>query len=153
MSMLAALQAAFESVPFNRHAGLHLVHVAPERAEVSLDPTPDFTQEHGVVHGGMLAALADTAAVYLVQPYLKEGERMASIEFKVNFLKPVWPGTATLRAVAKPVRIGRRVAVCETAIWQEDEVILTGLFTYMKFASTGAGTAPAPGSGASSTGP
>ena len=127
------LRAAFAAVPVNRTLGFRLVGASSEEAEVVLDPGPDLAQEHGVIHGGLLATLADTAAVYLVHPQLREGEKMASIEFKVNFIQPAWPNRGPLRARARPVRIGRRIAVCHTDVFQDDELLMTGLFTYMKF--------------------
>ena len=127
------LRTAFAAVPVNRALGFRLVSASAEVAEVALDPTPDIAQEHGVIHGGLLATLADTAAVYLIHPGLRDGERMASIEFKVNFIQAAWPDRGPLVARARPVRIGRRVAVCHAEVFQDDQLLLTGLFTYMKF--------------------
>lgn len=124
----------FARVPFNRMAGFRLVQSDSSRAEVTLNPTAAMEQEHGVVHGGMLAALADTAAVYLIHPSVGEEQRMASVEFKVNFLGPARVSSGPLRAVATPVKLGRRVAVCRSEVWQDEHLILTGLFTYLRFA-------------------
>ena len=136
--MSGSLAEDFAAVPCNRHLGFRLVAADRERAVVALDPGAELEQEHGVVHGGILAALADTAAVYLIHPFLDAGERMASIEFKVNFLKAAWPAAGELTATARPVRIGRRVAVCEATVTQAGEPVLAGLFTYMRFTpSTG----------------
>ena len=128
-----ALRAGFAAVPVNRELGFRLVQASPDCAEVALDPDPRFRQEQGVIHGGILAALADTAAVYLLLPSLGADQRMASIEFKVNFLQAAWPGRGPLRATARPVRVGRRTAVCESRVFQGDQLVLTGLFTYLKF--------------------
>ena len=127
------LRAAFAAVPVNRTLGFRLVAASAEATEVALDPGPNIAQEHGVIHGGLLAALADTAAVYLIHPRLGEEERMASIEFKVNFIQAAWPDRGLLRACAHPVRIGRRIAVCQADVFQDDQLLLTGLFTYMRF--------------------
>jgi uncharacterized protein (TIGR00369 family) len=56
----------------------------------------EFAQEYGVVHGGILAALADTAAVYLTLPHLTDAEGMTSIDFKGNFLEGARPGAGDL---------------------------------------------------------
>ena len=46
-------------------------------------------KEGGVVHGGIISTLADSAAVYTLHPYLTEKQSMASIQVKMNFLSPV----------------------------------------------------------------
>jgi uncharacterized protein (TIGR00369 family) len=71
-------------------------------------------QVHGVVHGGVLAALADTAgglATYMAVP---RGTRVATIEMKINYLEAVEGGSVTAEAVV--VRIGRHVAVVDCDI-------------------------------------
>ena len=116
---------------------LRLIQSSAERAEVAVAARADFMQEQGVVHGGLLTLLADTAAVYLTLPMLAEGERMTSIEFKVNFLEAALPGGEDLRAVATPVRAGKRVIVAECAVFQGERRILVGLFTYLRTAARG----------------
>src|SRR5271156_952316 len=71
-------------------------------------------QVHGVVHGGVLAALADTAgglATYMAAP---RGTRVATIEMKINYLEAVEGGSVTAEAIV--VRIGRHVAVVDCDI-------------------------------------
>lgn len=94
---------------------------------------PEHTQEHGVVHGAILSALADTAAVWLFHPNLAEGQAMASIEFKVNFLAPARIDGGELIAESSLVRRGKRVGVAQADVRQGDELVLRGLFTYMFF--------------------
>jgi uncharacterized protein (TIGR00369 family) len=68
-------------------------------------------QVHGVVHGGVLAALADTAgglATYMACPI---GTRVATVEMKINFLEAVEAGHVT--AEAEVVRLGRHIAVAD----------------------------------------
>jgi uncharacterized protein (TIGR00369 family) len=71
-------------------------------------------QVHGVVHGGVLAAFADTAgglATYMACP---RGTRVATIEMKINYLEAVEGGSVTAEAIV--VRIGRHVAVVDCDI-------------------------------------
>src|ERR1700685_4829674 len=68
-------------------------------------------QVYGVVHGGVLAALADTAgglATYMACP---RGARVATVEMKINFLEAVEAGTVV--AEAEVVRRGRHIAVVD----------------------------------------
>ena len=68
-------------------------------------------QVYGVVHGGVLATLADTAgglATYMACP---RGTRVATVEMKINFLEAVEAGTVF--AEAEVVRRGRHIAVVD----------------------------------------
>ena len=90
-----------------------------------------FQQEEGVVHGGVLTTLADTAAVYTVYPFLAENETMTSVEFKINFLRPVFVDDGSVTARAAVVRRGRRIALVEVDVFQARRLVAKGLFTYM----------------------
>ena len=124
------LAAHLASVACNRLLGLTLRAHDESGATVAMAPRPELAQEYGVVHGGFLAALADTAAVYALLPKLKQGERMTSIEFKVNFLAPADPKGGELVAKAAIVKAGRTVRVVTVDVRQDSRHVLTGLFTY-----------------------
>jgi uncharacterized protein (TIGR00369 family) len=123
--------ATFAATPANRLLGLRLVSRTPQRVEIEMPMRADFAQEGGVVHGGLLALLADTTAVYLLWPELQPDRTMTSIEFKVNFLAAGRPDGSALRAVATVLRLGRSVAVCESEVFQADVRLCKGTFTYL----------------------
>jgi uncharacterized protein (TIGR00369 family) len=123
--------ASFAAVPMNRALGWRLISSSPEAAEVRGPIQPSFAQEGGVVHGGIISAIADTAAVYAIHPQLPPGTPMTSIEFKVNFLRSGRMSGGELVARSQLVRRGRQVAVCNVDVIQDDVVIATGVFTYL----------------------
>jgi uncharacterized protein (TIGR00369 family) len=90
-----------------------------------------YLQEGGVVHGGVLSALADTAAVYLLFPDLGPDETMTGIELKISFVRPAVLGAGDLEARARPVKRGRRVAFCDVEVLQKRTLVAKGLFTYL----------------------
>ncbi len=96
-----------------------------------MDARPEYTQEAGVVQGGILSAIADTAAVYAFLPDLDDDQIMTSIEFKMNFLRPVEPEGEPIVARSKVIKRGRTVGVCDVAVSQSDNLVVKGLFTYM----------------------
>ena len=53
------------------------------------------------------------------------------IELKMNFLRPALTDGTDLVAIATPVRIGRRIAVCSVDIAQGDRIVAHGTFTYL----------------------
>jgi len=123
----------FGRVPVNRHFGFSLLTLRRGAAEVAMPLKRSFCQEEGVVHGGVLTTLADTAAVYTVYPFLAEGETMSSIEFKLNFLRPVFIDDGSVTAKAKLVRRGKRVALVAVDVFQARRLVATGLFTYLVY--------------------
>lgn len=92
-----------------------------------------FLQEERVVHGGVLTTLADTAAVYTIYPFLEDGRTMSSIEFKLNFLRPVFIDGGSVTAKAKLVRQGKRVALVQVDLQQARRLVAKGLFTYLVY--------------------
>jgi uncharacterized protein (TIGR00369 family) len=121
----------FYDVPVNKLFGYKLVSRSSEEAVVSMEVKPEFLQEEGLVQGGILSAIADTAAVYTFFPDLKSTETMTSIEFKVNFLRPATRSGGALTAKAKVVQRGRKIGVCSVEVSQSNLIVLKGLFTYL----------------------
>jgi uncharacterized protein (TIGR00369 family) len=126
-------ERTFAETPVNGLLSLRLCSRSAERVEVELDARPELAQEAGVVHGGLLALLADTAAVYLLWPDLPADRTLTSIEFKLNFLAAGRPGGPPLRAVATVLRKGRTVAVCESEVFQDGRRLCKGTFTYLQY--------------------
>jgi len=71
----------------------------------------------GVLHGGYLMALADSAAATLAFLNLPEGTATSTIEEKTNFLAAVREGTVTARA--ELVHKGRTTIVVQTDVTDE----------------------------------
>jgi len=121
----------FNETAVNRLLGSRLVSRAADRVEVRMLARAAMAQEYGVVQGGMLSALADTAAVYLLIPDAMERGHVHGIEFKMNFLRPARADESELVAVATPVKVGRKIAVCSVDISQGDRLVAQGTFTYL----------------------
>ena len=121
----------FNDIPVNKFFQYELISRSGEETVLSMEVREGFLQEEGLVQGGILSAIADTAAVYTFYPDLAADETMTSIEFKVNFLRPATPGRGPLVARAKVIQRGRKVGLCDVEVSQSDAVVLRGLFTYM----------------------
>lgn len=92
---------------------------------------PEIIQEKGVVHGGFLATLADTAAVYALVPDLDPDAALTSVEFKLNFLRPSVPEGGDLEARSQVIRRGRTLSLVDVDVFQEKRHVAKGLFTYI----------------------
>jgi uncharacterized protein (TIGR00369 family) len=121
----------FARVPVNKLLGFVLKSYDERSAAVAFVPEPEHAQEYGVVHGGIISALADTAAVYTIHPFLAAGERMTSVEFKMNFLAGATADRGEVVARARLIRKGRTVAVVQSDVHQGEVHVATGLFTYI----------------------
>ena len=119
----------FADVPFNRALAFELVESAAGTAVIREALQPWFAQENGVVHGGIISSVADTAAVYALR---SSGDAaMTGVEFKINFLRAARLDGGDLVARAKTVRRGRTIGVVDVDVFQGEEHIATGLFTYV----------------------
>src|SRR6202158_2768013 len=97
--------------------GFDVESVHAGRAIFRLDVRPRHKQIHGVVHGGILAALADTTAAIAAYTVIPKGVEIATLELKINYLEPV-PG-GRVKADARVLRKGRNFIVTECEIFNE----------------------------------
>ena len=98
--------------------GFDVESVHAGRAIFRLDVQPRHKQIHGVVHGGILAALADTTAAIAAYTAVPKGTEIATVELKINYLEPV-PG-GRIKADARVLRAGRNFVVAECEIFNEN---------------------------------
>src|ERR1700740_1719639 len=97
-----------------KHFGFALVVAERGKVVLRMRVGKKHLQVHGVVHGGVLAALADTAGGLATYMSCPPGARVATIEMKINYLEAVEGGSVTAEAIV--VRIGRHVAVVDCDI-------------------------------------
>jgi uncharacterized protein (TIGR00369 family) len=95
--------------------GFDVEAVEVGRAILRLDVRLRHTQLNGVVHGGILAALADTAGGMAAYTTVARGTALATVELKINYLEAV-PG-GRIRADARVLRAGRNFIVCECEVF------------------------------------
>ncbi len=81
------------------------------------------TNMYSVVHGGALAALADTA---LGAACASTGARIVTIDYSINFLKNIKAGD-TAKSVARVLHRGHKVIVVEVATYDSKDTLLTKL--------------------------
>ncbi len=91
--------------------GFELVAAEEGRAVLRMRVRARHRQVHGVVHGGIIAAMADTAGGLASYMALPRGTRVATVEMKINFLEAVDRGI--LSAEARVLRRGRNFVVVE----------------------------------------
>ena len=100
-----------EPIPYDGHMGFRLVSWSPEGAVVEADVDGRFANPTGVLHGGVLMGLADSAMGLTVTGLLAEGQAGTNTDLQMRFLRPTKDGRLT--ATARVVRRGRRTLVLE----------------------------------------
>lgn len=95
--------------------GFDLETAEPGHAVLRMDTRPRHKQLNGVVHGGILAAMADTAAAIAAYTTVPKGTALATLELKINYLEAI-PG-GRVKADAHVLRTGRNFVVTECEIF------------------------------------
>lgn len=98
-------------IPYDGFMGFRLVTWSPDGAVVEADVDGRFANPTGVVHGGVLMGLADSAMGLTVTGLLGEGQSGTNTDLQMRFLRPTKDGRLT--ATARVVRRGRRTMVLE----------------------------------------
>ena len=126
---LARLRAAFAEVAYARLLGLELTEVRRGAALLALAVRPELTRMEGIMHGGALASLMDSAAAFAVLSLLAPGDQTVTVDLTLHFLRPTTTGRLT--AHARVLRAGRRLAtVSIEATNDAGELVATALTTY-----------------------
>ena len=125
------IREAFASVPYAGLIGLELGEMKPGEAILYLGVRDELKQNQGVVHGGAVASLIDTAAAFAVVTKLESGERVTTSDLTIHYLRPITSGR--LKAVARVVRGGRRLFVLSVDVWNDQELLVaTAVTSYLK---------------------
>ena len=104
-----------ESMPFGRTLGIESVVGSADEVEATLVWTPELCTAGGVLHGGALASLADSAGALCSFLNLSSDARTVTIESKTNFFGAVRDGSVLARA--RPPHVGRTTIVVETDLF------------------------------------
>jgi acyl-CoA thioesterase len=121
--------------PFADLIGLGCEATGEGTSHCSLNITERLYNPHGVVHGGVLYALADTGMGAALYTTLEAGELCATIEIKIAYFKPVKKG----RLISKTLLVnrGKTVASLESEIFNKDVLVAKATGTYSIFTPTG----------------
>ncbi len=110
----AALRERVRLGAFHDWAGLRLVRVAAGEVEVAMEVDRRHLNPSGVVHGGVIASIADTAAGLAVRSAMPPGWLQTTAHLGVSYLAAGRPGRLVGRGRA--VRVGRRTAYAEAEV-------------------------------------
>ena len=106
------------SMPLCATLGMRVVTAEPEAVELAMDWAESLCTTAGLLHGGAVMALADSAGGVCAFLNLPTGAGTSTIESKTNFLGAIKDGTVT--ALARPLHVGGSTIVVETEVRRGD---------------------------------
>ena len=113
--------------------GAELVRLEPGYCEIRLTHRKELSQQHGFIHGGIIGALADTAAGYASFSLVPADASVLTVESKLNLLAP---GDGDLLiSRARVIKPGRTLIVAQSYVAVsgkgEEKLCATALVTMM----------------------
>ena len=110
-------QGVLASQPFSVLLGAQLTAFAPGLATIELANRPEFAQQFGLVHGGVLSYLADNALTFAGGSVL--GASVLTAEYKINYVRAARGDRLIARATV--IASSTRQAVCRCDVFSSTD--------------------------------
>lgn len=113
-------------IPFNRVLGIQILELEPGRALLAVPFRPELVGDpvRPALHGGVISALADTCGGCAVWSTIGEGDRVSTVDLRVDYLRP--GRLEDLHALGEVQRVGNRVGVAKISLFhpsRPDELV------------------------------
>lgn len=123
--------------PYPFHMAMRLTGIDLDHAVLCLETAQYHLQPYGLVHGGVLATLIDTATFWAVFMRVPEDAGLVNVDLKLNYLKPVEAGRV-LTAAGRAVRTGKTLSYAEASVYDpEGDLVAHGTSTLMTLPGRG----------------
>ena len=133
---LQALRDSVRDAPYPKLIGLTIAALEFDSCRIELSLGERHMQPFGIVHGGVLATLIDTATFWAGFLRLPEDAGLVNVDLKLNYLKAVAGGQ--LRAEGRCLRAGRQISYTEASVFDEaNELVAHGTSTLMALPGKG----------------
>jgi len=97
---------------------------------VAFEAPPEFTNRHGTVQGGLLAAMLDSATAIALIMTLPAGKTAVTTRLDTTFVKPAWPGA--LMAIAKIKERNERGAIVAAELKTGEGVVVARAYAELR---------------------
>lgn len=115
--------------PYYQLLGMEVAEIRGGESRVQMPFRQDLTHPYGIVHGGAIASLADSAVAMALIGLVEPKTRITTIEFKINFFSPVDKGE--LEAHARIIHKGSQTAVGDVEVTnKEGKLVAKVIATY-----------------------
>ena len=132
----ARVRASFARQGAMTTMGATMTRVAPGEVEIELPWAPGLTQQHGFLHGGVVASVLDSACGFAGFSLMPADCAVLTVEFKINFVAPAKGQRFRMHGVV--IKPGRTITLVEGRAWSldhgRDQLIATMSCTLMALA-------------------
>jgi acyl-CoA thioesterase len=108
----AAVQSLYLADRASQLLGIEILDVAPGRVRVAMTVRPDMVNGHGMCHGGIIFALADSAFAFACNSH---GDPMVAAGANIEFLKPS-PSGERVTAIAAEISRTPRHGIYDVSV-------------------------------------
>jgi acyl-CoA thioesterase len=127
----AKIRDRFDTNHFPRLLGIEIDALENGTARLSVEVTQKLLQLAGIMHGGAIATLIDTAVAMAIVSVSDAHAKFTTVELKVNYLRPLKEGRVV--AFARLIQDGRRIIVAECDVFDpQGKLAAKGLLTYIR---------------------
>ena len=109
-AMAARVRASFGRQAMMATLGVRLAAVERGRVQLVMDHDGKFTQQHGFLHAGAVAAVLDSACGYAAFSVMPPDAAVLTATYTINLLAPA--AGRRFSMTGEVVRAGRTLAVC-----------------------------------------
>jgi uncharacterized protein (TIGR00369 family) len=113
-ALIDGLRELLRGSGFYRWIGVELVDASAGHVEIGFEAGPEHLNLQGLVHGGILATLADSAMGLAVRTVLEPGRRHVTVQLGIEFLAPGRPGRIV--AHGRSVKVGSQIGFAEADV-------------------------------------
>jgi len=124
------LKTVVRDSPYPSHMAMTLDHIDMDCCTVSIRLAECHLQPYGIVHGGVVATIIDTATFWAAFLRLPEEAGLVNVDLKLNYLQSVVDGKLIARGTC--LRPGRSISYSEARVYDENEnLVAHGTSTLM----------------------
>ena len=118
----------FPTPPIWDLLGIEVVEIGEGYSKLIMPFSEKLTQPYGIVHGGAVSTLADSAVAVSIASLVQPNRKFVTVEMKINFLEPIKEGI--IEATAIVLRKGR-IMPAEVDITNNQELVAKAIATYI----------------------
>jgi uncharacterized protein (TIGR00369 family) len=104
------IRSSFDKQEAMKTIGANLVKVLPGEVHIEFSFIESLAQQHGYIHGGIIASVVDTACGYAACTLMSVDSEVLTIEYKVNFMSPAKGDR--FKGIGRVLKPGRNITVC-----------------------------------------
>jgi uncharacterized protein (TIGR00369 family) len=114
----ARVRASFAKQTIMATLGAGVASVKKGEVEIVLPFSDRILQQHGFIHAGAIATIADSACGYAALSVMPDDAAVLTTEFKIHLLSPAKGDR--IRAVGRVVRAGKKLVITIGDVFAED---------------------------------